>query len=351
MYTNIDTEHALSAIGTYLRSHPKCKNAAAIMGALQLIMTNNIFKFDDTFWKQLTGTAMGSPPAVNCAELYFGVHELQIIILFILCLPFYGRYIDYGFGVWKHLADATADDAQWSAFQQAINNFGMLRWTFTARSSSINFLDLQITLHPNNTFTTTLYEKPMNLYQYLPPTTAHAPSVLRGFITGLVLRIFRLTTLYADQQTAVQNLFDRLLARGYTPNYLCPIFKKAFSLVKQRTTPREPLDMDSTAFLHVIHHPFGPSNALIQKAFYEHLLCPKNEPPLFEMRPSDFGRCFSVRRLIIARHRNPNLKNLLFPRKLRQFENCVPVSTTLDAIRTTRPSPADTLPLVVNPYL
>jgi hypothetical protein len=54
-------------------------------------MTHDVFKFGDTFWVQLSGTAMGAPPAPNYATLYFPQH---------LNLLYYGRYIDDGLGIW-----------------------------------------------------------------------------------------------------------------------------------------------------------------------------------------------------------------------------------------------------------
>ena len=64
MYTNIDTKHALEEITQFLQSysHPLV-NVKALLQALRIIMTHNLFKFGDTFWVQLTGTAMGAPPA------------------------------------------------------------------------------------------------------------------------------------------------------------------------------------------------------------------------------------------------------------------------------------------------
>ncbi len=84
MYTNIDTDHALEVIATFLRTSPLCADVPsdAIIAGLEIIMRNNIFRFGDTFWHQRQGTAMGTPPAPPYATLYFGIHELETVPFF-----------------------------------------------------------------------------------------------------------------------------------------------------------------------------------------------------------------------------------------------------------------------------
>jgi hypothetical protein len=77
MYTNIDTDHAIDEIRQFL---PATKPNKAIMEAITIIMKNNFFQFGDTSWLQLTGTAMGTPPAPMYATLYFGIYEQQTIL-------------------------------------------------------------------------------------------------------------------------------------------------------------------------------------------------------------------------------------------------------------------------------
>ena len=232
MYTNICTNHALSVMGPFFRRHPECHNAEAIIKGLTLLMRNNIFCFGDTYWKQLSGTAMGAPPACDYAMIYFGIHELALQTLIEKHTAFYARYIDDGLGIWVHNPDGPTDTVDWVNFQQQINNFGNLTWDFSTRSQSTPFLDLTITFDGLQIYTT-LYEKPMNLYQFIPPNSAHSRAVLRGFIIGLVVRIFRLTTRHADRILATQNLFDRLLAWGYLADSLCHFL--ALHLKKSRT--------------------------------------------------------------------------------------------------------------------
>lgn len=83
MYTNIDTTHAFITIEIFLTTSSICDdnglNKNAIISALHIIMQHNLFQFGDTFWLQLSGTAMGTPPAPMYATLYFFIHEEKII--------------------------------------------------------------------------------------------------------------------------------------------------------------------------------------------------------------------------------------------------------------------------------
>ena len=196
-----------------------------------------------------------------------------------------------------------------------------------------------------------MYEKPLNLYQYISPNSAHSPSVLRGFIIGLVLRIFRLTTHHEDCKDAIQLLFDRLCGCGFTPDLLLPLFSTAFKKVSQPALPREQVDMDETLFFHTVFNPFGPSSAVLQHAFRTTILNPPNEPRLTDIRNQNdqrYGAKLRTRRLVVAHHRAPNIKNLLFPRKLRE-DLGRPPSEVFATMQPTPPSIPP--PVIANPYL
>eukprot|EP00957_Ditylum_brightwellii_P159604 12149270-Ditylum_brightwellii.AAC.1 len=71
MYMNLKTEVALDALGKYLTKnnvqicHLPLK---AIKTALTIIMASNVFTFGDAYYLQLTGAAMGTPPAPDYAQ-------------------------------------------------------------------------------------------------------------------------------------------------------------------------------------------------------------------------------------------------------------------------------------------
>ncbi len=160
-------------------------------------MKNNVFQFGDSFWLQLSGTAMGTPPAPPYATIYVCIWEMQIMSEF-KEISFYKRYIDDGQGIWNKLSED--DDERWNLFKERVNMFGTnhtffisnphhkpLQWTFSERSNNAIFLDLSLKIE-NGQISSTIYEKPMNLYLYIPPHSCHAPGVVKGLIYGIVYR-------------------------------------------------------------------------------------------------------------------------------------------------------------------
>ena len=78
MYTNIPTNTAIMLIAKHIRksvTEERPKQNEALITALKLVMLNNIFSFGDMTFKQLNGTAMGTPPAPPYATIYYGLHE------------------------------------------------------------------------------------------------------------------------------------------------------------------------------------------------------------------------------------------------------------------------------------
>ncbi len=314
MYTNINTDHALEGIATFLDSHPLARGlpANALIAALELVMRCNIFQFGDTYWHQLCGTAMGTPPAVVYATLYYAIHELSMPTCFKLCLALYKRYIDDGIGIWLSTNPTT-----WSDFKSWIGSFGTLRWTFTEPSLQVDYLDITIRIDSEGSIQTTLYEKALNLYLYLPPHSSHPPGVLTGLIYGMIRRVYRLTSCPDDCFNYLKRFYRRLRERGYPSETLTPLFEAG--LVNRNKPPRKKQSdptAKNTLFLHVPYHPANPSSQDLQSCFKDLLLHPTGATPLPSMSTPHLGIECGVNRMIIAYHRPRNIANLLCPRKL-----------------------------------
>jgi hypothetical protein len=330
MYTNIDTNHALTKIARLLKKLPPLATdheITAVNEALEMIMKRNVFQFGDTYWVQLNGTAMGVSPSCVYATLYFAAHEETFLKKYPE-LKLYQRYIDDVIGVWIPLS--TNDDQRWKEFQQEMNHYGSLRWEFSARSTTINFLDLTVQIDKNGKITTKIYEKDDNLYLYLPAQSSHPFSCLKGLIHGMVYRTIRLTSEKSDQRQELQNLVRRLVARGFQQSFLVEIINKTYHrlALENNTSTTQDVEQrtDNVIYFHTYYHPEDPKAYEIQQAFQEEMLTPKamykKLPDLLNHRKAKLR----VDKMIIAYHRTPNLGNLLSSRVLRSGDG-PPVSS------------------------
>jgi hypothetical protein len=133
MYSNIDLNLVIASIRQWLEEETTTPQERIYLtiALLTLVMRCNVFQFEDTFWIQLIGTAMGTSCAVTFATLCFLLMERRIRTIFAHRLPHFKRFIDDILGIW--LVDNTVTnheaDEDWLDFKRELNTFGRLRWT------------------------------------------------------------------------------------------------------------------------------------------------------------------------------------------------------------------------------
>lgn len=322
MYTNIRTEPALHHISEYIKSvrhEPRFNHLCpeALIEALHIVFENNMFKFGDTYWHQISGTAMGTPPAPAWATIFYALHENGLIPRWIELLLFYKRFIDDVIGIWLVDADPVKDKQNWDKFCADMNDWHGLEWDCERPSKTVNFMDMTVTI-VDGRLETTLYEKPQNLYLYIPPHSSHPRGVFTGLIFGQVLRIRRLCTNQIDATSHIQQFFDRLLARGHTAEQLAPLFRRAEanandylqrSPAEKETLRRQKwIDAQQQLYFHLQYHPEDPPSSTIQSIWQDFVANPPGETPLQDLE-NDFGDKVGFSKLIVAYSRPLNLKN------------------------------------------
>jgi hypothetical protein len=190
MYTNIDTASGLLAMRKFLYTNMECIPIEfpkeLFLEVLEIVMSNNVFNFGNTYWQQLSGTAMGTPAACAYATITYGHFENSTILPnFQQNLMYYKQYIDDIFGIW--IPTAGNNQTNWQRFVAELAKGGKLKWKVETPSLHTVFLDLNIRIQ-NNKIITSTYQKNMNLYLYIPPLSAHPPSCFKGLIVGEIRR-------------------------------------------------------------------------------------------------------------------------------------------------------------------
>ena len=123
----------------------------------------------------------------------------------IICL---NRLIDDMFCIW------TGSVSEFGKFKEICNNFGVLKWEFKPLSHHVEFLDLNVTLNKGN-FHTYTYEKPHNLFLYIPYSSSYSSYCKKLLIWSLLYRFYHLNDHEEDYISQVYKLYNRLRRRGY----------------------------------------------------------------------------------------------------------------------------------------
>lgn len=334
MYTNIPTEECLQSIRVFLQENFAQfthVDHEALLAALEIVMSNNIFRFGDTWWRQNNGAAMGAPPCPPWAQLYFAPAEDDSCDVFSDFILFFKRYIDDIFGIWLR---QPGDDAAWELFKAHINQGSALVWDFSERATTATFLDLTITVQPTGRISTDLYEKPLNLHAYLPPHSAHPPGVLKGLVKGMIYRFMTLCSNQNDQRRHVNQFLNHLLVRGYNRQGLVPIFNQALrdyagtpaDPVPPQLRPQRPLDVHPL-FLHIQYHPNDPPSTILQRLWRTKLFRPPGSRLLSDLDSSHRRGKIGTNRMITCYSRAPNLENLVSSKRDLHFRNGPTVSS------------------------
>ena len=349
MYTNIDVDHSIAIIHAWFEAFtdelPPNIPTILIMKALEIVMKNNIFTFGDTYWIQTKGTAMGTPCACMIASIYFAYHERLVILKkYSKHIVFYKRFIDDVFCLWHD--DTTQDPMRtitFDEFKKDMNNFGSLKWEFEPLTLETTFLDLRIKLSPKPTNQRTTqdfyslqfssYQKPMNLYLYIPPHSSHPPGITRSIIHSQLRKYWFQNTNKDDFQNITKAFFQRLQDRGHNPLKLQQIFLETATKLD---TPLPDYQPNDTSLDHRSHHPrhhslssppkttdlylkwrFHPNDiakTTIRRIYKQ--TCESITPtaPLgFRELPTDNGSTMTINKLTVAYTRDKNLRDLLIP--------------------------------------
>jgi hypothetical protein len=176
------------------------------------VLSNNYCTFAGTLYHQIKGTAMGTPLAVVFANLFLAAIELPLLTKS-TGYTLYQRYIDDIFAVMK-LHTAVEFVSNFS------NDFPTIKLDQVTMQKHGVFLDLHITLVNNECPIVRVYQKPTNIYQYIPPCSAHHSAVFPSWLLEETKRYRLRCSQDCDYEALVIAFNDRLKARGYPTELL-----------------------------------------------------------------------------------------------------------------------------------
>lgn len=207
LYTNITHELGVEAITYWLNRYrdlvPTRFTNSFIIESLEFVLKNNNFIFDDTYYQQTDGTAMGTKLAPPYACLT--VAYLEENKLFPIVLPkhfnqsqcqwiesHYKRYMDDGFIALLKSIDISTFLKCLNSLHPAIS-FTEEKATTTSingkMTQTLNFLDINVMLNENDQVETDIFYKTTNAHDYLNYQSSHPEHTKRNVPYNLAKRI------------------------------------------------------------------------------------------------------------------------------------------------------------------
>ena len=214
LYTNLNPSKTIEKICCYLDSikyNNEHINIYGISKFLSLIFTKNIFKYENYFYIQLIGIAMGCKCGPSVSNLFLYISEINWVRLNKPIL--YRRFID----------DIVYLNKSKINKNELMNQFDNLKLNFVT-AKKVQFLDLNIEIDSlKKKLKFSLYTKPTNTFQYLHKSSNHPKYIFNNIPKSLFIRIKRNCSDDQDYYFHAGILLLQLKNRGYEFNFLFKI--------------------------------------------------------------------------------------------------------------------------------
>lgn len=185
LYTNVPIDDALEVISSMLHEDDTLEDRTAISAAnicllTELCLRSTYFQFQNQFYEQVDGAAMGSPLSPIVVNLYMENFEQRALETYSLTPKVWIRYVDDTFVVWPHGEEAL------NGFQTHLNGqHPSIQFTREdEREDKLPFLDVLVK-RSGKRIKTSVYRKVTHTDRYIHYTSHHHPKVLSGTIKCL----------------------------------------------------------------------------------------------------------------------------------------------------------------------
>ena len=219
------------------------------------------------------------------------------------------------------------DPHAWSNFKRDLNGQCKLEWNTENLSKQSNFLDLTITIEKDGSISTRTYQKPMNLFLYIPANSAHPPGQLQSLVYGLMKTYLHQNSHWSDFTNTLNLLYRRLRARGHSSSTLNPLFMNAAAklsgkskkIKNERVSTTKVKKDNKKVFFHIPFHPKDISRREIQRIYTN--TCEIGTYSFKCVYNSETQAHMRIPGITVAYSRLKNLRDCLTPSTLYETDN------------------------------
>ncbi len=220
LYTSIPQQEGINAVCKAMDGHYHDSWLTAFTReGLRIILKENYFQFTDKSYRQIHGTAMGTPVTPSFANIFMTDLETTFMANETTTPTHWFRYIDDIFLTW------TQDRTTLDSFMNRLNNHHCdIKFTWTTSDTETTFLDVDLykgkRFQEDGTLDTKTHYKTTNTFQYLHSTSYHPGTTKKSVCNSELIRFIRNTSDRDNYEQQKTDHFRHLSQRGYKPHQL-----------------------------------------------------------------------------------------------------------------------------------
>ena len=308
LYTNIPIDLGMEAIRYWLSTYPEKLHPRFtkefILEALKFVLIKNSFKFNNQYYLQIRGTAMGTIVAPTYANLVVGFLEIK---LYTIIEVKYGpdKRLEFEEEWFRFLDDCEILLDQLNLMSatellQILNELNeFVKFTMECHNFKISFLDILINQCDNNVWLD-IFFKSTDTRRCVPFNSCHPKKCLKNIPFTLAIRICTIVERERVKQIRLKELAVILKNQKYPTNLIISSFKRARAIPQsQLRQEKEKENNDVIAFVNT-HNPNNCNVTNIINKCYREL---QTDAVLKDV--------FNETRLVHAKKQPPNLKRIL----------------------------------------
>lgn len=190
---------------------------------VNLCLTQNYFYFNNKYYIQKTGVAMGASISPFFSDFYMDVLEQK---LFNDGLPYVNkvlgwyRYVDDIFCIWL------GSLRQLNCFlNNTLNKLDdKIKFTMEVGDASLNFLDINVNIL-NNSFKFNIYRKPTFTDIVIPNSSIHPLNIKTSAFHAMLNRLINIPLNYINYRNELNVILQIATSHGYTKNFIYNLLK------------------------------------------------------------------------------------------------------------------------------
>ncbi|XP_077145116.1 uncharacterized protein LOC143807448 [Ranitomeya variabilis] len=243
LYTSIPHTEGINSVKKLLTTaRPDHRQIDLCIELLTVVLDSNHFLFQDQFFLQIRGTAMGSnvaPPYANCYMADFEESHIYPNTRFQDNVLLWKRYIDNIFCVWGGTLESLL-----SFFEFLNATWPGITFTMSHDLHRMNFLDTVVIKDSNGALSTDLHTKDTDRNSLLHYDSLHPHAVKRSIPRSQIQRVSRIVSDDNLRAQRVSEMKTKFQSRGYPTSVLDDT---------QRTPHETRQNKDRIPFVHSFH--------------------------------------------------------------------------------------------------